>query len=154
MKLPHAHRGRPLARLAGTVARLPRYLRVATSLVQDPTVPVHRKAALGLGLGYVISPVDLIPGIIPVLGQLDDLTALLLALRTTLSACTPEHAAEHLEHAGLSASALDADIRTVQVAAVWLVASAAALAIKPVRALFRRRGGPEPLIDSERSDAA
>jgi uncharacterized membrane protein YkvA (DUF1232 family) len=136
------------------VGRLPLYLRLAKGLVADPQISKSRKVALGLGLAYAVSPFDLIPGIIPVLGQLDDLGALLLAVRTTLNGCTPEQAAEHLERAGLSASALDADIHTVQVAAVWLVASAAALATRPLRALFQRRRSPEPLIPQQRPDAA
>jgi uncharacterized membrane protein YkvA (DUF1232 family) len=116
-----------MARLVGTLARMPRYLMLAQALVRDQQIPARRKAALGLGIGYVASPIDLIPGIIPVLGQLDDLAALLLALKTTLDGCTPEHAEERMQRAGLSATALEADIRTVKVAAMWLVISTASL---------------------------
>jgi uncharacterized membrane protein YkvA (DUF1232 family) len=129
-------------------------MNLAQALVRDPELSVGRKAALGLGIAYVAMPVDLIPGVIPVLGQLDDLAALLLALRTTLKGCTSEQATAHLERAGLSADALDADIRTVEVAGMWLVISAAALATKPVRALFQRRRRPERLIDPKRTNAA
>src|SRR5262249_36300720 len=75
-------RGHPLARLGGTIARLPRYLRLAKELFADPAIPPARKAALGAGIFYVALPLDLIPGIVPILGQLDDLAALLLGLKT------------------------------------------------------------------------
>jgi uncharacterized membrane protein YkvA (DUF1232 family) len=121
---------------------------LAAALARDPDISPQRKAALGVGMAYVALPFDLIPGVIPVLGQLDDLGALLTGLRTALGGCTPERATEHLAAAGLSPSALDADIRTVQVAAMWLVVSAASLVTKPVRALLRRRKGHEPILQT------
>lgn len=136
-------RRRPLARLAGTIARLPRYLNLAQRLLRDKTISPSRKAALGLGMGYVALPFDLIPGIIPVLGQLDDLAALLLGLRTALHGCSPESADAHLTAVGLSRSALDADVRTVQVAGIWLITGAAKLGLRaaalPFRALRRAK---------------
>ena len=41
-------------------------------LLRDPRVPSRAKLALGCVLPYLISPIDLIPDFIPVLGQLDD----------------------------------------------------------------------------------
>ena len=38
---------------------------------------------------YVISPLDLIPDVIPVLGQLDDLGIILIALEAFLRLCPP-----------------------------------------------------------------
>jgi uncharacterized membrane protein YkvA (DUF1232 family) len=39
---------------------------------------------------YVVSPLDLIPDALPILGQLDDLGVLLLALRLFLRLCPGE----------------------------------------------------------------
>jgi uncharacterized membrane protein YkvA (DUF1232 family) len=36
------------------------------------------------GVAYLLSPIDLVPGIIPGLGQLDDLAFVLLALKSAL----------------------------------------------------------------------
>jgi uncharacterized membrane protein YkvA (DUF1232 family) len=47
-------------------------------LLGDPRVPRRAKAALALVIPYLVSPIDLIPDFIPVVGQLDD--ALLVAL--------------------------------------------------------------------------
>jgi uncharacterized membrane protein YkvA (DUF1232 family) len=122
------------------VARLPRYLNLAQALVRDPAVAPQRKAALGLGFGYALSPVDLIPGIIPLLGQLDDLAALLLGIRYALRSCSPEGAAAHMARVGLSNTALDADLRTVAVAAMWVGARTASLAARVVQAPLRLLG--------------
>src|SRR5512137_2573750 len=40
---------------------------------KDPRVPWYAKVLMALVIGYAISPIDLIPDFIPVLGQLDDL---------------------------------------------------------------------------------
>ena len=40
---------------------------------RDPRVPWYAKAIMVLTIAYAISPIDLIPDFIPVLGQIDDL---------------------------------------------------------------------------------
>ena len=45
-----------------------------------PECPMHIKAAIVGALGYFISPIDLIPDIIPVVGFTDDLGAIVAAL--------------------------------------------------------------------------
>jgi len=59
-------------------------------LLQSDTVPVKAKTLIIGALGYLILPVDLMPDFIPALGFTDDLTALLLALRTLNHHITPE----------------------------------------------------------------
>jgi len=129
-----------MVRLAGTVARLPKYVSLGRALLSDGSVSGPRRTAILLGLGYAISPVDLIPGVIPVVGQLDDLAALLLTLRTALRGCSSDAAEAHLQRAGLSGSALDADIRTVAVAGVWIVATVASAGARAIRGPMRWLG--------------
>lgn len=40
---------------------------------RDPRVPWHAKALAGAAAAYALSPIDLIPDFIPLLGHLDDL---------------------------------------------------------------------------------
>jgi uncharacterized membrane protein YkvA (DUF1232 family) len=40
---------------------------------RDPRVPWHVKALAGLVVAYALSPIDLVPDFIPVLGLIDDL---------------------------------------------------------------------------------
>ncbi|MHB8670713.1 MAG: YkvA family protein [Acidimicrobiales bacterium] len=47
----------------------------------DRRLPGRARLALGVALGYVVSPVQLIPNFIPVVGQTDDLAVVTLALR-------------------------------------------------------------------------
>jgi uncharacterized membrane protein YkvA (DUF1232 family) len=47
----------------------------------DTDLPWRVRAVLGLALAYVVSPVQLIPNVIPVVGQSDDMTVVALALR-------------------------------------------------------------------------
>jgi uncharacterized membrane protein YkvA (DUF1232 family) len=123
----------PMVRLAGTVARLPRYLKLTHELVRDPSIPATSKAVLAAGYGYAALPFDLIPGIIPVAGQLDDLAAVLLALRHAVNTC-PDAAEGHLARAGLSQTALDADLKTVREAGMWLARKTAVLGLRAVLA--------------------
>ncbi len=59
-------------------------------VLQSNNVPVKAKTLIIGALGYLILPADLVPDFIPALGFTDDLTALLLALRTVNKHLTPE----------------------------------------------------------------
>lgn len=50
-------------------------------LIRDPRVPLWAKAIPVVAVLYVLSPIDVLPDIIPVIGQLDDLGIVLAAMR-------------------------------------------------------------------------
>jgi uncharacterized membrane protein YkvA (DUF1232 family) len=115
----------PLADLPGIIGRLPRYLVLGRELLRDPRVSRRRKVALAGGIAYVASPIDLVPGIIPVAGQLDDLAALLLSLGYALRGCPADARATHLQTARLDAADLDRDMAAVRKAGGWIAGRAA-----------------------------
>jgi uncharacterized membrane protein YkvA (DUF1232 family) len=51
------------------------------ALRRDPRVPRRTKLVLGGALLWVLSPIDLIPEFVPVIGPLDDVVVVVLALR-------------------------------------------------------------------------
>jgi uncharacterized membrane protein YkvA (DUF1232 family) len=57
---------------------LPNLILLFRGLIRDPRVPRASKIWLGFAIAWVVSPIDLVPEFIPVLGPLDD--ALLAAL--------------------------------------------------------------------------
>ena len=120
-----------------TIARIPRYVALARSLLADPGLSKPRKIALVAGLAYLASPIDLVPGIIPVAGQLDDLAAVLVAIRTALGGLPAEQADAHLAKAGLSVMALAADIANVRAATAWTVRTTAATVVRVASAAAR-----------------
>jgi uncharacterized membrane protein YkvA (DUF1232 family) len=64
-------------------------------LLADERIPRRRKLALVALLGYLASPIDLVPDFIPVAGQLDDVLAVVLVLRFVLRSADDDLLAEH-----------------------------------------------------------
>ena len=76
-------------------------VQLAWNLFRDPRVPTYMKGVPLLAILYVISPFDLIPGIIPILGQLDDLALLVLGVKLFLNLVPEELVREHRQRMGL-----------------------------------------------------
>ena len=56
---------------------------------RDPRVPWYAKAVAACVVGYALSPIDLIPDFIPVLGYLDDLVLIPLGIALALRMIPP-----------------------------------------------------------------
>lgn len=97
-------------RMTRLLFRLPTYARVVWGLARDPRTPIGLKALLGAALAYVVMPVDLIPDVIPIIGQADDLTVLLLVLDLFIQNAPPEVRAEHTARARNGTADLDRDL--------------------------------------------
>lgn len=52
---------------------------------KDPRVPWYAKALLAVVVAYALSPIDLIPDFVPILGYLDDLIIVPLGVKLALS---------------------------------------------------------------------
>jgi len=64
---------------------------------RDPRVPWYAKALAIVVAGYALSPIDLIPDFVPVLGYLDDVILVPLGVLLVIRMIPPEIMAEHRE---------------------------------------------------------
>ena len=119
------------------VRHIPSYARLAWALAKDPRLSRVRRAAVLAGAAYVLSPVDLIPGIIPVVGQLDDVLIALGVIRLALNGLRPEFRAEVMARAGLTAADLDGDFKATTDVAAWIARSGIRLGDKVGREMVR-----------------
>ena len=74
---------------------VPRLAKLLWRLTRDPRVPARSKATLVILMGYVVSPVDIIPDVIPGIGQLDELVIAAFVLDQMLNRVPAEVVREH-----------------------------------------------------------
>ncbi len=60
---------------------VPAVLRLLRSIISDTNAPKDVRLVIGLLLAWIISPIDLIPEFIPVIGPFDDVVIAIVALR-------------------------------------------------------------------------
>ncbi|MDI7278021.1 MAG: YkvA family protein [Anaerolineae bacterium] len=93
---------------------------------RDPRVPWYARALAGAVVAYALSPIDLIPDPIPVLGYLDDLVLVPLGIALVLHLIPGPVMAECRERAtaGLRAGGRASWAAAAAVVAIWLLAGA------------------------------
>lgn len=87
----------PLIREAFLVA--PNLVRLAVRLLSDNRVPRRSKIILGLALGYVVVPIDVLPAVLPI-GIVDDVLLLAFALNRLLDSVDEDVVREHWDGRG------------------------------------------------------
>jgi uncharacterized membrane protein YkvA (DUF1232 family) len=117
----------PFLPLAG---RAPMYGRLLWALARDPRVPTARKAVLGFAGAYILSPIDLIPDRIPLVGSFDDVAVMVLAIDVFLEGLPESLLKEKLDELGIPESELQSDLKRVR-----------RMVPRPVRALIGRIPG-------------
>lgn len=60
---------------------IPDLARLLVDVMRDPRVSLTSKLIAGATVVYVVSPIDLVPDIVPIVGRLDDVAVVALALR-------------------------------------------------------------------------
>ena len=78
------------------VRHLPQFVRLYWRLFRDRRVSIWPKALLVLGVLYVVSPIDLIPDVIPFVGEVDDLVVVIAVCRLFMYLCPREVVQEHV----------------------------------------------------------
>lgn len=99
-----------LAAFLPVASRAPMYVRLVWSLIGDGRVPVRRKLVLGVAGGYLLLGSDVIPDSVPILGGLDDLVVVVLAVEIFLDGIPAELLAEKLDELGIDPAAYDRDV--------------------------------------------
>jgi uncharacterized membrane protein YkvA (DUF1232 family) len=110
---------------------------------RDPRVPWYAKALAGAVAAYALSPIDLIPDFIPVLGYLDDLLIVPLGILLVIKLVPPDIMVEHRAAALAAQDTPRSANAAVVIVAIWatLCALFVWLAYRP-RAT--RSGRPTP----------
>ena len=92
------------------------------SAARDPRTPWYAKCLAVAVTAYALSPLDLIPDFVPVIGYLDDLIIVPAGIALVIRFVPPDVMAEHRE---LAAAAIDRPVSRVgagMVVAIWLLA--------------------------------
>lgn len=106
------------------VDNLKRDVVVIAFAVRDPRVPWYAKAVGACVVAYALSPIDLIPDFVPVLGYLDDLVLVPLGLLLVLRLIPADIVAEHRMSATAVVRRPVSRAGAAAVIAVWALAAA------------------------------
>ena len=116
------------ARARGWARGIKRDVLTVWHAARDPRTPwALRLLALGVA-AYALSPIDLIPDFIPVLGYLDDVVLVPLGLLLVLHLLPPAVLADARARAAATLARPRSPVAAVLVVVVWLLLAAAALA--------------------------
>src|SRR5437868_15215591 len=95
-------------------SRAPIYTRLIWELLRDGRTPNARKALLAGALGYLVVGRDLIPDEIPILGGLDDLVVVVLAVDLFLEGVPHDLLYEKLDLLGIDRASYERDMAQVR----------------------------------------
>jgi len=68
-------------KLKSSIKRVFKQFRIIRRALVHPHVPWHAKAVAGCAVLYVVSPIQLIPNFIPIIGQMDDVLVVTLGIK-------------------------------------------------------------------------
>ena len=87
-------------RLKNLLLFVPNMIRLSIALLGDPRVPRTEKALVAAAVVYAIIPLDLIPDMIPFVGQVDDLYLIALTLLRLMQRTDPQVVRAHWNGGG------------------------------------------------------
>ena len=95
-------------------SRVPDYARLIGALVLDDRMPNDRKVMLGAAAGYLVLGRDLVPDSVPIVGGLDDLVIVVLAVDLFLDGVPPELLQEKLDDLAIDRASFDRDVAQIR----------------------------------------
>ena len=108
-------------------SRAPSYARLIFALLRDERTPLGRKAVLAGAAGYLVLGRDIVPDDLPLIGGLDDLVVLVLAVELFLDGVPVELLHEKLDELGIERAAFEQDVAQIR-----------RLTPRPIRRAIRR----------------
>jgi uncharacterized membrane protein YkvA (DUF1232 family) len=93
---------------------------------RDPKTPMAAKLVAGAVAAYALSPIDLIPDFIPVLGYLDDLLVVPLGILLAIPMIPPDLMTDFRQRATLQQNRPSSRAGLVAIVLVWLALPALA----------------------------
>ena len=81
----------------GFLGELWQQVRLVFYLIKDREVPIYLKVLPLVGVLYTLFPIDIITDVVPVLGQLDDLTILLIGAKVFIEMAPPQVVARYMD---------------------------------------------------------
>ncbi|WP_432256522.1 YkvA family protein [Limimaricola sp. AA108-03] len=90
---------------------------------RDRRTPLAAKLVAGAVAAYALSPIDLIPDVIPLLGQLDDLLIVPLGIMLALR-LIPAPLMQEFREAALSRSRPRSSVAAAAVIGIWILGAA------------------------------
>ena len=103
-----------LAAFLPIASRVPEYARLVASLVLDERMPNDRKILLGVAAGYLVVGRDLIPDSVPIIGGLDDLVVVVLAVDLFLDGVPQDLLDEKLLELDIDRASFDRDVAQIR----------------------------------------
>ena len=103
-----------LAALLPLASRAPLYARLIAALVLDPRTPASSKAVLGVAAGYVLFGRDLVPDELPLLGGLDDVVVVAIAIDVFLDGIDEDLIDEKLAELAIDRVAFAEDVDRIR----------------------------------------
>jgi uncharacterized membrane protein YkvA (DUF1232 family) len=91
---------------------------------RDPRVPWYAKATAMAVTAYALSPIDLIPDFVPVLGYLDDLVIVPLGILAVVKLIPAALMAEFRDRAARLAARPRSTIAAAVIVGIWIAAAA------------------------------
>ena len=107
-------------RLKQWARRLKRQAVALALAARDPRTPWYAKVLAAVVVAYAVSPIDLIPDFVPVLGLLDDLILLPLGVALCVRLIPPAVWADALERAEKTDAPQSGRVAAVVIVALWV----------------------------------